>query len=119
MSAKYGVDEADWNSPVKDDFELDTDISAAENKEEIIERAKVGWTIKNVEAIRIGDLYLMVGVEKIIGNEFKSVNNLKKNLSSALNQSCSWIIGGKNRMRNPSHSIPLYSSPPAMKRKTS
>lgn len=61
MSAKYGVDENDWNSPVKEDFELDTDISVSENKEEIIERAKAGWTLKNADAIRIGDLYLMVG----------------------------------------------------------
>lgn len=57
---KDGTDENEWHSPVKDDFELDTEISASENKEEIIERAKAGWNIKNVEAIRIGDLYLMV-----------------------------------------------------------
>ncbi|XP_065207198.1 protein cramped isoform X2 [Planococcus citri] len=63
QSAKDGVDENEWNSPVKDDFELDTEISASENKEEIIERAKAGWNAKNAEAIRIGDLYLMFGVD--------------------------------------------------------
>jgi hypothetical protein len=46
-SAKYGSEDPEWNSPGKDEFELDAEITATENKEEIIEKAKAGWTTEN------------------------------------------------------------------------
>ncbi len=65
-TAKYNSEDPEWSSPVKDDFEPDTEITANENKEEIIKKAKAGWTIKNSESVRIGDLYLMVIFQKYL-----------------------------------------------------
>ncbi|KAK7602036.1 hypothetical protein V9T40_009477 [Parthenolecanium corni] len=60
---KDNVEESDWNSPAKEDFDIESEISNSENKELIIKKAKAGWTFKNAESVRIGDLYLMFGVD--------------------------------------------------------
>lgn len=59
---KDNPEETDWNSPVKEDFDIESEISNSENNESIIKKAKAGWTIKNAESVRIGDLYLMVSL---------------------------------------------------------
>lgn len=66
------MEESDWNSPAKEDFDIESEISNSENKELIIKKAKAGWTFKNAESVRIGDLYLMVSsIIVIVGTCFK------------------------------------------------
>lgn len=47
-------------SPPKNDSVISSHDQEKEKKEEFIARAKQGWTLANVESIKIGELYLIV-----------------------------------------------------------
>lgn len=47
-------------SPPKNDPVISSHDQEKEKKEEFIARVKQGWTLANVEAIKIGELYLIV-----------------------------------------------------------
>lgn len=47
-------------SPPKNDPGISLHDQEKEKKEEFIARVKQGWTLANVEAIKVGELYLMV-----------------------------------------------------------
>jgi len=47
-------------SPPKNDTVVSSHDQEKEKKEEFIARAKQGWTLANVESIKIGELYLIV-----------------------------------------------------------
>lgn len=47
-------------SPPKNDPVISTHDQEKEKKEEFIARVKQGWTLANVESIKIGELYLIV-----------------------------------------------------------
>ena len=47
-------------SPPKTDPVISSHDQVKEKKEEFIARVKQGWTLANVETIKIGELYLIV-----------------------------------------------------------
>jgi len=47
-------------SPPKNDPVISSHDQEKEKKDEFITRAKQGWTLANVESIKIGELYLIV-----------------------------------------------------------
>lgn len=62
-------------SPPKNDPVISSHDLEKEKKEEFIARIKQGWTLANVESIKIGELYLIVKSIFYL-NLFKNFKNL-------------------------------------------
>ncbi|XP_050544806.1 protein cramped [Daktulosphaira vitifoliae] len=105
-------------SPPKSDPIVTTQDHVKEKKEEFIVRVKKGWTLANVESIKIGELYLICGSESKIQLEYWfedcAETSNKNRLSQSLNKLISIAQYNSNTLKSctcgfvnsKSHSLP-------------
>ncbi|XP_050434295.1 uncharacterized protein LOC126841726 [Adelges cooleyi] len=79
-------------SPPKSDTAISPQDHEKEKKEEFIVRVKQGWTLANVESIKIGELYLICGSESRIQLEYWFEDNAKATNKNRLSQSLNKLI---------------------------
>lgn len=79
-------------SPPKNDPVISSHDHEKEKKEEFIARVKQGWTLANVEAIKIGELYLICGGESKIQLEYWFEDCVEATSQNRLSQSLNKLI---------------------------
>jgi len=79
-------------SPPKNDPVISSHDQEKEKKDEFITRAKQGWTLANVESIKIGELYLICGSESKIQLEYWFEDCIETTSYNRISQSLNKLI---------------------------